>query len=139
MSDSKWDSFQRELTSLITTLGGTIWVRNSGVGLWEGVNEDNYVVLSWMPLSQTNVLRGLVSLLGSRYQQQAIAILVGNSETLPCVADMSFVSSSISTGDVKNARHTPLVGSLQSGGGETPDSSGADRILISSRFIFESE
>jgi len=45
MSDAKWDLFKRELTSLITKLGGIIWVRNSGVGLWDGVREDNYVVV----------------------------------------------------------------------------------------------
>jgi hypothetical protein len=161
MSDAKWDLFKRELTSLITKLGGIIWVRNSGVGLWDGVREDNYVVVSWLPSSQTGVLRELVSLLGSKYSQQAIAILVGDSEAVPCVMDPSFVASSIGSHSARRSpRHSVRVETRHSDGDETSSagavaggsqnkyltptpallsSSSSGQILISPRFNFENE
>jgi len=161
MSDAKWNLFRQELTSLITTLGGTIWVRNSGVGLWDGMREDNYVVVSWLPSSQTGVLRELASLLGKKYNQQTIAILTGDSEVVPCALDLSFNGSSTSSrSGGRSPRHSVRVETRHSGGNESssagavpggsrnkhltptqdPSSiSASGQILISPRFTFENK
>ncbi len=87
MSGERWCSFRLELRSLITTLGGTLWVDNSGMGMWDGGIEDNHVVVAKLPRSQMANLRVCVIRLGVKYQQQAIAILVGVPELIVCSAN----------------------------------------------------
>jgi len=87
MSTERWNSFRLELTSLITTLGGTLWVNNSGIGIWDGGIEENHVVIGGLPPSQMTHFRAYAIRLGMKYQQQAIAVLAGISDLVTCTAD----------------------------------------------------
>lgn len=92
MSSECWDSFRQELTSLITTLGGTLWVDSSGIGSWDGGPEDNHVVIAGLPHSQVDNLRVSVISLGMKYRQEDIAVLAGTSELIACSANQALLA-----------------------------------------------
>lgn len=79
MSAPRWGTFVHELGTFLTTLADSVFVDTDHVGEWDGVAEEGH---TWVVLVDPAFIydfERVLELLAEKYEQDAIALTVGDT------------------------------------------------------------
>ena len=80
MSDERWAEFRSDLSGLVYESAKDIFTYEAlGHGLWDGVREDS---VTWVFSPYGEVRRSDIARLAAKYEQDAIALVMGESELI---------------------------------------------------------
>ena len=85
MSDQRWHAFEQDVQELLSRATGAATETHHGVGSWGGVTEESTKVtlLADNPLNvNLGYIRVNLSDLARKYEQDAIALTIGESELI---------------------------------------------------------
>jgi hypothetical protein len=84
MFADEWDDFRNDVRGVLETFGATVYVDAAqSVGEWEGVAEESATWVAAVPSDCVEWLRGSLGVLRERYQQDAIALTIGETTLVP--------------------------------------------------------
>jgi len=82
LTRQSWMMFKRSVRNIAEEYGTVTFVKSSGKGEYKGVKEDNYTVVFSIDTANINALKSCLSGFCQYFNQECIALTIGNTDLI---------------------------------------------------------